>query len=99
MKKQSQFKPNFRNGQNECKLKYNKGLWQFSALRPPKKQTQSNPTCRGVASGEAGSEEKKCCSSTFCWGCRTEKIVFFKCLNGKCQFNIIAGRMSNNKTI
>ncbi len=36
-------KPNFRNGQNECNLKYNKGLWQFSALRPPKnkpKQTQ-----------------------------------------------------------
>ncbi len=23
-------KPNFRNGQNECNLKYNKGLWQFS---------------------------------------------------------------------
>jgi len=29
--------------QNECNLKYNKGLWQFSALRPPKKQTQTNP--------------------------------------------------------
>ncbi len=23
-------KPNLRNGQNECNLKYNKGLWQFS---------------------------------------------------------------------
>ena len=23
-------KPNFRNAQNECNLKYNKGLWQFS---------------------------------------------------------------------
>ena len=36
-------KPNFQNGKNECKLKYNKGLWQFSALRPPKKQTQTKP--------------------------------------------------------
>jgi len=43
MKKQSQNKPNFRNGQNECNLKYNKGLLHFSALRPPKKQTQTNP--------------------------------------------------------
>jgi len=24
---------------------------------------------------------------TFCWGGRTEKIVFFKCLNGKYQLN------------
>ncbi|MBA7663694.1 hypothetical protein ES703_71741 [subsurface metagenome] len=40
IKKQSQNKPNFRNGQNECKLKYNKGLWQFSALWPP---TKTNP--------------------------------------------------------
>jgi hypothetical protein len=29
--------------QNECNLRYNKGLWQFSALWPPKKQTQTNP--------------------------------------------------------
>ncbi len=36
-------KPNFLNGQNDCKLKYNKGLWQFSALRPPEKQTQTKP--------------------------------------------------------
>ncbi len=29
-------KPNFRNGQNERKLLFNKGLWQFSVLRPKK---------------------------------------------------------------
>ncbi len=35
-------KPNFQNGQNECKLKYNKGLWQFSD-RDPKKTNPNKP--------------------------------------------------------
>ncbi len=36
-------KPNFRNGQNECNLKYNKGLWHFRLYGRRKnkpKQTQ-----------------------------------------------------------
>ena len=36
-------KPNFRNAQNERKRLYNKGLWQFSALRPQKNKPNSNP--------------------------------------------------------
>ena len=38
-------KPNFRNGQNECNLKYNKGLWQFSD-RDPKKTNPNKPNFR-----------------------------------------------------
>ncbi len=36
-------KPNFRNAQNECNLKYNKGLWQFSDRGP--KKTNPNKPC------------------------------------------------------
>ena len=42
MKKQTQNKANFRNGQNECNLKYNKGLWQFWALRPQKNKPKQS---------------------------------------------------------
>ncbi len=46
-------KPNFRNGQNECKLKYNKGLWQFSN-RGPKKTNPNKPNfkrCTNLGTG------------------------------------------------
>ncbi len=38
-------KPNIQNGQNECNLKYNKGLWQFSD-RDYKKTNPNKPNCR-----------------------------------------------------
>ena len=62
-------------------------------------QTQTKPTCRGVASGEAGSEAKKCCSPPLCCGISKEKMISCNLINRKYQFNIIAVRMLNNKTI
>jgi hypothetical protein len=39
---------------NECKCCYTNELRTINYEQRTKKQTQSNPTCRGVASGEAG---------------------------------------------
>ncbi len=43
-------KPNFQNAKNERKLNFNKGLQKKRLFSRQK----TNPTCRGVASGEAG---------------------------------------------
>ncbi len=49
-------KPNFRNGQKmNANAFLQKDYENETTLRPQKKQTQSNPTCRGVAPSEAGS--------------------------------------------
>ncbi len=41
--------------------------YESERLRTPPKQTQTNPTCRGVASGEAGSNPT--CSELVCPAC------------------------------
>jgi len=55
---------------------------------------KTNPTCRGVASGEAGSNPISPPSplrllQLFAVGCRTEKIMLFKSLSGKCRLKIM----------
>jgi len=50
-----QNKPNFRKAKMKLNFYSTKDYENQGRLRTPRKQTQSNPTCRGVASGEAGS--------------------------------------------
>ena len=52
-------------------------------------QTQTNPI----------SKAKKSCSPLLCCGISKEKMISCNLINRKFQLNIIAGRMSNNKTI
>jgi len=52
--KRTQNEPNHKKAKNDRNFCYNEELRRNAAINPPKKQTQTNPTCRGVASGEAG---------------------------------------------
>ncbi len=51
-------KPNFRNGQNECNLKYNKGLWQFSD-RDYEKTNPNKPNFTYPQSGKTEDRGKR----------------------------------------
>ena len=51
-----QNKPNFHRSQMNVNSLLTKDYEDIPCLRTPGKQTQTNPTCRGVASGEAGSD-------------------------------------------
>ncbi|MBW8038704.1 MAG: hypothetical protein FVQ85_01750 [Planctomycetes bacterium] len=72
----------------EYENKSNWAIYENKANFNPK-QTQTKPI----------SEPKKCCSPPLCCGISKEKMIFCNLINRKSQFYIIAGRMSNNKTI
>jgi len=59
-----QNKPNFRNVEMNLNPSMTMAYKNNSHLLTMGKQTQSNPTCRGVASGEAGSNPT--CSELAC---------------------------------
>ncbi|HUS72776.1 MAG TPA: hypothetical protein VMY06_06880 [Sedimentisphaerales bacterium] len=50
-------------------------------------QSQTKPIYRGVASGEAGSEAKKCCSPPLCCGISKEKMISCNRLYRKYQID------------
>ena len=77
-------KPNLLNAQMNVNEVLTKEYENVRLCRRGENKPKTNPTCRGVASGEAGSNP----ASTFCWGCHTRKIMFCNRLNGKCQFKM-----------
>jgi len=67
-------------------------IGQFVKTKPI--QTQTKPIYRGEASGEAGSNpisppSPLCLLQLFAVGGRTEKIMLFKSLSGKCRLKIM----------
>jgi len=70
-------------------------------------QTQSNPIKANKMPKQSQykpkqsqfQRQKKCCSPPLCCGISKEKMIFCNLINRKYQFNIIAGKISNNKTI
>jgi hypothetical protein len=52
---QSQYKPNLPEGKIDAKCVFTKDYERNDIFAVPENKPNSNPTCRGVASGEAGS--------------------------------------------